>query len=482
MIKLINTNINIVKKFIRISLELKIKFISKYFIIETFLSKAYSFKTWLAQLYRIITLQFYGTNIHTGQGDEVGVNKIATKLGTNRDTIFFLTLTDDQIKRLKTVYNLLYYLISRYKYFILFMNVIYILSLVLDSYLDSTISSFLINKFSNIVFVSIIQNYISKFIIIVTYLYKLENNLYINITCYNITYVNYLIPFFIIHLTLLLIVIAYLFYLLKIKVLFENLFIKILFKQINFMKFLTNFFLIILHLLNLDIIENYYNLNKIILKNTGIFSLTGNDLVLSDQTQTSEGVISVQNSGPSEGLLGESFSNSIVNDIGIDDSELGLETPLSNSPIDSEDNLLPTDNKNYFELSREDRITHIIKKFEDKGMIAAYYTITWLMEKITLNTDGNLNNVDLLIDSYLDEMLNLERTTKLKSFAFHRDKPFLRHLVHKTPLEYPYVIPAKNTLSEAELYDLKEALNKNGVETLIEESESEAELKSDEIN
>lgn len=340
------------------------------------------------------------------------------------------------------------------------MNVIYIISLVLDSYLDITLSSFLINKFSNIVFLSLINKFIYKFFIIVTYLYKLEYNLYINITCYNITYVNYLIPFFIIHLTFLLIVITYLFYLIKIKVLFEYLFINIIFKQINFIKFFKNFFLIILNLLNLDIIEYYYNLNQIILKNTGIFSLTDNDLVLSDQSQTS---------APSEELLVESLSKPMVTNIEDEESDLSLENPLSNSKMESEDNLLPIYNKNYFELNREDRITYIINKFEDKGMTAAYFTTTWLMEKITLNTDGNLNNVDLLIDSYLDEMLNLERNTKLKSFAFHRDKPFLRHLVHKTPLEYPYIIPAKNTLSEAELYDFKEALNKNGVETLNEE-------------
>nr|YP_009710557.1 hypothetical protein [Amanita pseudoporphyria]QFZ98506.1 hypothetical protein [Amanita pseudoporphyria] len=477
MVKLINTNIDILKKSIWISLELLVKFISKYFLTETFLSKAYSFQTRLANLNRILILQFYRTTFQTSKGNEENVKKISTKLSTNRYTIFFLTLSK---KILKTVYNILYYLISRYKYFILFINVIYILSLVLDSYLDSSISSVLINKFSNIVIISLIKNFISKFIIIFTYLCHLGNISNINITSYDITYVNYLIPFFIIHLTLLLIVIGYLFFLLKIKVLVDNLFIKFLFKQINLIKFLKNSFLIILNLLNLDIMEYYYNFNKVILKNMVTLSLTGNELVLSDQNP--EGITSVQNSSPSDDLPGESFSNLTVTDTGDEASELGLDTPLSNSTIavDSENNLLPTENKNFFELSREDRTKHIINKFEDKGMNVAYYTITWLMEKITLNTDGNLNNVDLLIDSYLLEMLNLERKTKLKSFAFHRDKPFLINLVHKTPLEYPYVIPAKNNLTEADLYDLKDAIFKNGAEILTENSEYEAELKSDE--
>lgn len=103
MIKLINTNINIVKKFIGFSLELLVKFISKYFKIETLLSKAYYFQPKVVNLYRFLTLQFYRTKIQNGQGGKIGAKKRSIKLGKNIDTNFFLTLTVDQIKRFKTV-------------------------------------------------------------------------------------------------------------------------------------------------------------------------------------------------------------------------------------------------------------------------------------------------------------------------------------------------------------------------------------------
>ncbi len=99
-------------------------------------------------------------------------------------------------------------------------------------------------------------------------------------------------------------------------------------------------------------------------------------------------------------------------------------------------------------------------------MTPTFYTISWLSDKIQINTDGNKLNVDLFIDNYLNQILNLERDTQLKSFAFHRDKPFLRHLIYKTPLEYPYVIPANNNMSEFEMFDLKDALIKNEEETI----------------
>jgi hypothetical protein len=222
----------------------------------------------------------------------------------------------------------------------------------------------------------------------------------------------------------------------------ENLFIKILLKQFNLIKSFKNLFILIFNLLNLDFLgfEEYYlsflleaqifgpiiNKNSH-LKNMISLSLANNDylIVRDDLDQIAEG----------------------------------------------EDDLLSTDDllfNNFNELNLEDRKRYIINKFENKGMIATFYSINWLMDKIILDTEGTKHNVEFLIDKYLNQMLNLERVTQLKSFAFHREKPFLRHLLdpNNTPLEYPYVIPAKNTMTESDMYDLKDALIKNEEETV----------------
>lgn len=52
-------------------------------------------------------------------------------------------------------------------------------------------------------------------------------------------------------------------------------------------------------------------------------------------------------------------------------------------------------------------------------------------------------------------MLNLERRAYLKVKLFI-ETTFLKHLTYKIALEYLYVIPANNNLTEFGIYDLKE--------------------------
>nr|YP_009710598.1 hypothetical protein [Amanita bisporigera]QFZ98547.1 hypothetical protein [Amanita bisporigera] len=467
-------------------LELMIKFLSEQLKKNSFLNKIYSF---------ILTAYFIYFNTKSpnkGKGkSKEGMVEVESfkerqiKLGKYIDITLFFTFTKDLIKLLphKLIYSLrvVSYIVSKYKYLILFINFIYIFFIILDWFNDSTLSSNLLSKFSHIVSFQLINNLITKLNVIVTYIYNLESTLNINISYYNITYINSLIIFIVIHLILLLIVIAYLFLLLKIKPLFDILFIKLLFKQLNLLKNLLNLFIFSLNLINLELFEYFpsFNLNKIIFKNMITLSLANNELVLTDNSLISEEDQIISSSAFSQNLntsLPESLSSfagaapQVVNE----ESEIELVSTLSNSPTASEDELLykgDTIFQIFNELSKEDKITYLINKYENKGMIATLYSISWLLEKILLNTDGTKHNVDLFIDNYLNQMLNLERDTQLKSFAFHRDKPFLRHLVYKTPLEFPYVIPINNNISEFDQSDLKEAIIKNEEETFIEKQD-----------
>nr|YP_009710716.1 hypothetical protein [Amanita phalloides]QFZ98665.1 hypothetical protein [Amanita phalloides]WLF85170.1 hypothetical protein [Amanita phalloides] len=456
----------LLKKYFCNYLELIIKFIllSEQLKFKYFFNKIYSFKV-------TAYFTFFNTktpNKEKGKSKE-GMVEIESfkerqiKLGKYLDItfffFFFFTFTKDLIKLLS--HKLIYgsYIVSKYKYFILFINFIYIFLIILDWFNDSTLSSDLLSKFAHIVSFQLINNLITKLIVIVTYIYNLEYTLDINISYINLTYINSLILFIVIHFIFLLIVIAYLFWLLKIKPLLDILFIQLLLKQFNLLKNLVNLLILILNLLNLELFEYFlsFNLNKIIFKNMIILSLANKDLVLTDHSQISE-------------------EDKIISCPALDKN---LNSSLPESPTASEDEFLTppyvegdTVFTNFNELSKEDKITYLINKSDNKGMMATLYGISWLLEKILLDTDGTKHNVDLFIDNYLNQMLNLERDTQLKSKAFHRDKPFLRHLVHKTPLEYPYVIPINNNISEYDQFDLKEAIIKNEEEeTFIEKQE-----------
>jgi hypothetical protein len=355
------------------------------------------------------------------------------------------------MKNLKLIYNIFLNLISIYKYNLLYINMIYIICIVIVWSIDCTLTSYLFPNYSNILFLQYINKIISNLIIIENYIYSLELASYINITLYNITCINYILIFIVIYITFSYIIFFYLFIIINIKPLFDSLFINILLRQYNLIKSSKILFIFILNLLNLDLlgIEEYYlsiYFNNSYLKNMISFSLVNNELDMVPNTSNTD----------------QSLPSNVTLTPHSDEIKGGTESEREDELVSTEDILF---NK-FYDLNGEDRKKYIINKYDSKGMIATFYSISWLIEKINLDTDGTKHNVDILIDKYLNQMLNLERDTQLKSFAFHRENPFLRHLILNTPLEYPYVIPAKNNMTEADMYDLKDALIKNEEETI----------------
>lgn len=368
-------------------------------------------------------------------------------------------------------FHQIFNLISKYKYILLFMNMNYIL--LIDWFKENNLS-----KFSNLIIIQINNIIISKFNLIINYIYNLENIFHIRI---NLNILNYsisnclaktIILFIVINLTLLLLVILYLIYIIKIEPsLNKNIIIKII-KQIQILNSIYNIFII--NLLNIYfsdyyIISNFFNFINFIYINTINFSsglLPIKDLglikIIIQSFNYREDKFSSISTLPKLMSSDLVFKREVVSLEGNVDSDIELQSNLLNSPT-SEENLATEDINfnNFTDLRNEDKRSYLINKYENKGMTPTFYIISWLSDKIQSNTDGNKQNVDIFIENYLNEILNLERETQLKSFAFHREKPFLRHLIYKTPLEYPYVIPANNNMSEFEMSELKDAMIKS---------------------
>jgi hypothetical protein len=338
-------------------------------------------------------------------------------------------------------------------------------------------------KLSNLINIQIINIIISKINLIVNYIYNLENNYLPNIqlvsTNYSIPNIKNIIIFILINLIFLIIVIVYIIFIIKIKPFFNIKLIQIFIKQLvpKIFNSLHNIF--IFNFLNLYFSDYYFSFNFL---NFIIFIFNNNfSLPIMDLSVIKIIVKSLTNKEylfSSFSIFPKLFNSDLVISLedcsaGVVDSEKEIESQRSNSPTASENLLFSTEVaslnfNNFTDLNNEDKRSYLINKYENKGMTPTFYTISWLSDKIHLNTDGNKQNVDIFIENYLNEILNLERDTQLKSKAFHRDKPFLRHLIYKTPLEYPYVIPAKNDMSEFELSEMKDALIKEEEEIFIE--------------
>ena len=382
-------------------------------------------------------------------------------------------------------FNILFHLIIKYKYIILIMNMNYIIIIIIDCLKENNLS-----KLTNLIFIQIINIINSKFNKIIIFINNLENNFHLNILNYSINNsfggpTKNILLFILINLTLLILINLYLIYIIKIEPsLNKKLIIKII-KQIQILNIMYNIFIINLwniYFSDYYIISSISKFIKFIFINTinfssGLFQIKElgviklifqslNYLRLCEDKFTS---ISTFHKLMSSDLVFQRQRRQIevtsLNSLeGNVDSEIELHSNLANSPnASSEENLATEDINfnNFTDLKIEDKRTYLINKYENKGMTPTFYVISWLSDKIQLNTDGTKQNVDVFIDNYLNQILNLERDTQLKSFAFHREKPFLRHLIYKTPLEYPYVIPANNNMSEFEISELKDALIKS---------------------
>jgi hypothetical protein len=375
-------------------------------------------------------------------------------------------------------------IITKYKYIIIFININYIFLTLIDFLIDSKLSYYFLTKFSQILYIPKIINIISKIKInlasLVNYISNLENifntnsNIFFNSFdfYYNIPNINNIIIFIVINLIVYFLVILYIIIKINSDSLFNRKLIRL--TQNNLIKIIYNIIIFILNIISLYCFlplasDYYFNLeaNIIIAKqifinfincdltnfNLGFKNIkfiflnrvdTLHKLMNSDLDSNSKGEgVNVSNSIDS--LSKVKFNNSVI----VTESEKTL-------VVTEEINLL-----NFNDLTIEDKRSYIINHYENKGLTPTFYTINWLSDKVLSNTDGNKNNVDIFINNYLNQILNLERNTQLKSFAFHRDKPFLRHLVYKTPLEYPHVIPANKNISEFEESELKDALIKN---------------------
>ena len=386
------------------------------------------------------------------------------------------------------------YIITKYKYIIIIININYIFLILIDFLIDSQLSNYFLIKFSQILYIPKIINIISKINInlasLVNFISNLENifntNINILLTSYDIYYnihnLKNMILFIVINLTIYFLVILYIIIKINSDSLFNSKLIRL--TQINFIKIIYIIFILILNIFSLygllSLASGYYlNLEanifitKQIFMNCINFDLTNLNLgfikkyinfIFFNRVDTFHKFMDSDLDYNSKGKVSEvnvSISNSNSNSI-----ESVSNDKINNSVVvtASENTLLVTEEikfKNFNDLSIENKRSYIINHYENKGLTPTFYTINWLSDKVLSNTDGNKNNVDIFINNYLNQILNLERNTQLKSFAFHRDKPFLRHLIYKTPLEYPYVIPANKNISEFEESELKDALIKN---------------------
>jgi hypothetical protein len=376
----------------------------------------------------------------------------------------------------KWLRNIIFNIISKYKYILFILNMNYIIIIIIYWFKENNLI-----KLNNLIFIQIKNIIISKLNLIINHIYNLENifNIKINILNYSISncFAKNILLFIVINLTLFLLVILYLIYIINIEPsLNKKIIIKII-KQIQILNSIYNIFII--KLLNIYfsdyyIISNFFNFLNFIFINTINFSsglLPIKDLgvikIIFQNFNYQEDKFSSISTFPKLMSSDLVFKKEVVSLEGNVDSDIELHSNLSNSPTASsiapQENLATEDINfnNFTDLRNEEKRNYLINKYENKGMTPTFYIISWLSDKIQNNTDGNKQNVDIFIDNYLNEILNLERDTQLKSFAFHREKPFLRHLIYKTPLEYPYVIPANNNMSEFEISELKDALIKS---------------------
>jgi hypothetical protein len=358
---------------------------------------------------------------------------------------------------------------TKYNYLIILININYIFLILLDFIRDSNLSYYYLTKFSKILYIHIIMNILSiskiKFALLVNYLSKLENllmqNLNIFLTSYdnnyNITNIKNIIIFIVINLTFYFVIFVYIFIKIKSDSLFNRKLIIIFLTQMNIIKIIYNIFIFIFKIFILYCEAIGYNINleaniiiakKIFINFINYYFTNFNlgfkniNLIFLNRVDTFQKLINC-----------DLDSNSKV-EVSIDSvPKFNSSNSVSNTESEKNfDSIVTEEIKflNFKDLSIEDKKSYVLNHYENKGLTPTFYTINWLTDKVQSNTDGNKYNVDIFINNYLNQILKLERDTQLKSFAFHRDKPFLRHLVYKTPLEYPYVIPAKKNISEFE--------------------------------
>src|SRR6266550_1668753 len=354
------------------------------------------------------------------------------------------------------------YIITKYKNIIKYINVNYILFILIGFLIDSNLSNYFLTKFYKIL-------YIHKIIYIIS-------NLNFASLVNNISNIKNIFIFIVINLTFYFLVFLFIIIKIKSESLFNSKFIRIFITQNNLIKIIYNIFIFIFNLVSLyyqlPLVKGFYfnfEANIIIAKQIFInfinFDFTNFKLGFKNFNFIFLNRVDTLQKLMNSDL--DSNSKVKVSEVNVSNSIESVSKVNSSNPMvikDLENTLLVTEEfkfNNFKDLSIEDKRSYIINHYENKGMKPTFYTINWLSDKVLSNTDGNKNNVDIFINNYLNQILNLERNTQLKSFSFHREKPFLRHLVYKTPLEYPHVIPANNNISEFEESELKDALIKN---------------------
>nr|WIF29635.1 hypothetical protein [Amanita sp. CQC-2022a] len=379
-------------------------------------------------------------------------------------------------------------IITKYKNIIIYLNINYILFILIDFLIDSQLSNYYFTKFSQILYIQklfnifTLINYASLVNYILNLEYILNQNINILLTSYdiyfNIPNLTNIIIFLVINLTFYINFLVFLYIFIKINnnSLFNSKLIRIFITQINLIKIIYVIFIFIFNLFSLyyqlPLIKDYYlNLEANIIIAKQIFiNFINFDLTNFNLDFKNINLIFLNRVDTFQKLMNSELdSNSKVNvsDINVSNSiESVSKVNINNSVVNSDyDNVVLVTEEikfnNFKDLSIEDKRSYIINQYENKGMKPTFYTINWLSDKVLSNTDGKQNNVDIFINNYLNQILNLERDTQLKSFSFHREKPFLRHLVYKTPLEYPHVIPTNKNISEFEESELKDALIKN---------------------
>lgn len=452
------------------------KFISNYLIIVVLFSINYFYKysIYYNILYYIYILYYINNFIINHKYKNITISKLIKKTYFNlkfillnikiNQSLINLYQIIKQIKlantKLHQISKIILNIITKYKNIILFINVNYIIFIIIDGLIDSNFSNYMFNKLSKFIYIPMINNIIYKFNLLLNYLLNLEYNYLNSGNGFILTNIKYIILFSLINFSFYFIVCLYFYLKLNSEYLLNNTFIKISLKKFNLFKIILNIFIFIIYLFSLYLNDDCFSFKLFcfVFINLELLDLHWNCVDFVDFN----GIFKKRNYYDNfKNLMNLDEEESI--DIDNDENIKSLDKNYNGTTL-SEDIILEKEYinfKNFNELSIEEKRSYIIQIYENKGLTPTFYTINWLTEKVILNTNGNQIEVDIFLNNYLNQILNLERDTLLQSKAFHRNKPFLRHLVFKTPLEYPYVIPAKNTMNDFEEYQLKDNLIKN---------------------
>lgn len=115
---------------------------------------------------------------------------------------------------------------------------------------------------------------------------------------------------------------------------------------------------------------------------------------------------------------------------------------------------------NFYNVSKIEQINYIHNKMINKGIDPNQPLTDWFISATLKNTNCTQIEVDSYIELNLNLILKNQREAQLNTHAFERVKPFLIHKTNQEPNTFPNVIPISNIMSEYEIQEFIDAIDK----------------------